>query len=447
MTEAGPAESEGAGAWTLLAAALLSMAAGAVLGGASRSAPLNLAIVELTSLPLLFVGLRRVVAVGAWRSAAAPLVLLALLIALPLLQLIPLPPSIWTVLPGRDPLARALTAAGLPMAWRPLSLAPDETLRCALALVPPVAMFLAGLTLTPGQSRIMAGGWILLGLAGLALGAVQLTSPAYLYAEATRGTLTGFFANRNHEASLLLALIPLAAVGAAGAMAGSGMARAFGVVCALFLPLAIIGLAVIRSRAGVILCGPALLGALVLTWRASGGGRWQTALLAAGCLAAVAAVAGFGLSPIVQRFVGNGVAEARFEAWPHVIAAARLYDPVGAGVGSFERVYRQIEPLTLVTSDPLSHAHNELLEFWLEAGWAGLALAGAFGLWLVTALRRAWLGMGGEGGAVRAAAGLSVLLLLAHAMVDYGPRNSALAVLLAFSCGLLASAPKPGPRR
>jgi O-antigen ligase len=427
----------------ILAAALALLIASMALGGASRGAPLNQAAVELAALPLLWLAMRRLMVLQLWRGALVPLVLLALVLLAPVLQLIPLPPALWMALPGRADEARALADAGLPLSWRPISLAPGETVGCALALLPVAAMALAGLTLRPGEVRTMAGVWVGMGLAGLALGAVQLTTPAYLYAETTAGTVTGFFANRNHEASLLLALIPLAAVGASGLSAGRP--RPLAVVNALFLPLAIVGLAAIRSRAGVVLAGPALVGALIVAWRAAGGGRLWTGVLAAGCLTALAAVLAFGLSPILQRFViASGRAEFRFEAWPHVIAAAKAYQPFGAGAGAFDRIFRQIEPLTLVDGDAFIHAHNEVLEVWLEAGWCGLALVGAFALWLLTAIGRAWLAADPKSRALRAAASVTVLLLLAHAMVDYGLRNLALAVLLAFCCGLLAA---PAPAR
>lgn len=426
-----------------LTAALLLVVVSAALGGASRGAPLALAAVELASLPLLWVAVRRLAAGGRWRAAAAPLTLLALAMILPWLQLVPLPPAIWTALPGRALLAEAPARAGLAPGWRPVSLSPDDTLRAALALIPPAAMFLAAITLGPRERRLAAAAWIVMGLAGLALGAAQLTAPTYLYAETTRGTVTGFFANRNHQASMLLGLIPLAAVGAAG-LAGERRERLAATLCALFLPLAIIGLAAIRSRAGVILCAPALLGALALGWRAAGGRKFWPVLLAAGCVAAVGAVLAFGLSPILQRFVGDGRAEARFEVWPHAVAMAQAYQPVGGGIGAFDRLFRQVEPLSLVTADTFVHAHNEVLEIWVEAGWIGLALATAFLVWLLSAIARAWFTDRAD--ALRAAAGLTALLLLAHAMVDYGLRNPALAVLLAFSCGSLAS-PRDQPAR
>ena len=51
-----------------------------------------------------------------------PLILLGALAALMAIQLIPLPPGIWTALPGRERYLEAAAAIGIPQPWRPISL-------------------------------------------------------------------------------------------------------------------------------------------------------------------------------------------------------------------------------------------------------------------------------------------------------------------------------------
>jgi len=78
--------------WGLIAAA-------ALLGGASRENPLRLAAVGLIALVPLCLALGQTTwsrAPSAWTFALA---ILALAIAIPLVQLIPLPPAVWTRLP------------------------------------------------------------------------------------------------------------------------------------------------------------------------------------------------------------------------------------------------------------------------------------------------------------------------------------------------------------
>jgi O-antigen ligase len=160
--------------------------------------------------------------------------------------------------------------------------------------------------------------------------------------------------------------------------------------------------------------------------------------VAAAAALAVAAVSLFALTPLLARFDRAGSDLNRGQFWPVVIDAARSFAPLGAGIGSFDRVFAAVEPLTMVGPRYLNHAHNDFLETWLEAGWPGLAAVGAFLLWLILANLRAWR----SPSALARAAGASVALLLAFSFPDYPLRTEALAVFLAFCCGIMAAPPK-----
>ena len=102
------------GQWDSVAiAAIVLLAFSFAFGGASHSHALRLALVELASLPLLVLASRRLILAGLWREHQFSLGLLAAVVAIPLIQLIPLPPAVWTNLPGRDQMVLALELAGL----------------------------------------------------------------------------------------------------------------------------------------------------------------------------------------------------------------------------------------------------------------------------------------------------------------------------------------------
>lgn len=425
----------------LLSAVLIIAAA--AFGGASRENPLRLLAVELAALPLGAVAFIR------WgsdkRGGTRPwgaLALLGLIMLVPILQLIPLPPAIWTRLPGQSPRIEALALAGVAQPWLPISLDPAETYRAALALIPPAAMFLAAAQLKPGVWRPLAGLWIAAAAIGLGLGLGQMAEPrggpAYLYQTTNQGSVVGLFANHNHEAAFLLALLPFAAALAAPSEGGG---RRMPLAMAAFMGVAIVALGVIRSRAGVILAAPALILALLVIWRSGGGGpgardnRRLIAGLAGAAAFAAGAVVVFGLTPLIDRFAGGAASELRFEAWPYVAKAAAGFQPFGSGLGSFDRVFEAVEPLSLVAPTYFNHAHNDYLELWLETGWAGAAIFAGFMLWLGRASLKAWRGRSRAPRAASAAA----LLLLAASAVDYPLRTETLAVFLAFCCGLLAA--------
>jgi len=422
--------------WGLIAAA-------ALLGGASRENPLRLAAVELIALVPLCLALGQTTwsrAPSAWTFALA---ILALAIAIPLVQLIPLPPAVWTRLPDGGARAQALALAGLSLDWRPISIAPGETLNGLLAMIPPAAGFAAAARLDRPAREIAVMIWIGCAASGLILGAAQLASPgggwAYPYATTNLGSLVGWFANRNHEAGALLTALPCAAALIRSERRGTRPWRAWAM--GLFGLVAVAALGVIHSRAGIILAAPVLAFSLFLIWRAEGRVDARRMALAAGALAlAVGAVALASLSPILDRFTGGAGPEFRLEAWPIVIKAAWDHLPLGAGIGSFDRVFRAVEPLRLVAAHFFNHAHNDYLEIWLEAGWPGVAALAGFIAWFAVVGWRAWRG----GDVLARAAGVAGLALLAQSLVDYPLRTESLAVWFAFCCGLLVA---PSPER
>ena len=434
------------------AGALLLLFAATLFGGASQGNALSLMAVEIASLPLLFVSLYLVLAGAAPRRATLPLILLAAIVATPLLQLVPLPPGVWTRLPGRAPVAQVLDVADLGRPWLPFSLAPEQTWRSAMALAPPAAMLMGALFLTDRQRRVLAGCWLALAVVSLVIGALQLLggadSPLYFDPITNLGAPVGLFSNRNHQAEFLLCLIPIAAVFAARFAGDFEDRRAFGPLLAiLYIAVAIVGVAVTRSRAGIVLGGLALLGAGAIVARAGSFRRhWRAATgIGVGVAIAIAAVLVFGLGPILDRF-GDGAAEPRFEGWPLVARAAGGFLPLGSGVGSFQTVYEVAEPLADVGPTYFNHAHNDYLELWLETGVVGAGPLLVFAGWLAVRLWAIWTPRAASPGRdLAAACSLTTLLLAVHSAVDYPLRTESLTMLFAFACATLAVHRPLGP--
>ncbi len=428
----------GRGGHDVLICAMLLAGVSVVFGGASRDNHWRLTSVELAALPLAFVAVQNLV----WRDYSLPLLVLGAVLMVPLTQLIPLPPQLWTRLPGAGPRIEALTLSGVALGWRPISLAPIETWRAFLALIPPAAMVLGAIQLRHRQVRAVAGLYLALGFTGLVLGAGQLAGGAgsafYPYAYTNYDTLVGWFANRNHEAASLLAVLPLAA-----ALIGpSDGNRQVGVNIAaiLFMFLAVVGLGAVKSRTGIFLAVPTLIASLILLWRRLGAqARWR--ILTGAGLAVVAGVGViflFGLAPIVARFVQPAASEGRFFAWPIALHEAIAHLPFGSGLGSFDRVFRAAEPLTLVGPIYFNHAHNDYLELGLEAGGLAAIAMVFFAVWFAGSALRAWRMPRQPGSSLAQAASLCVMVLLAFSTGDYPLRTESLTVVFAFACGILA---------
>lgn len=412
------------------------------LGGASRDHTLRLALIELAAIPLLVMAAGRLIKDGAWRQHRFMLGLLAALVAIPLVQLIPLPAAVWTGLPGRDQLVLALEITGLAPGWSPMTLTPDKTWASALALVPPAAMLLAVLSLTHIQRQRLVQLCIAAAIASILLGAAQLASGGdslYLWSWTDAGAVTGFFANRNHLASLLLITLPFAITFGAATLRRRDQRTTALWIGGLFAGLVVVALAAIRSRAGITLFAPAMVFSLLAAWIAAGRGRPGPGLLVlvGGVGAALTAVAVLALPPILARFDTENQFEGRSDRWPLVAETAQTYLPLGSGIGSFDAVYRSVEPLDELDSTFFNQAHNDYLETWLETGWLGIGLILGFFVWYARRTWTAWKAPPSREGDLQRAASIGIGVLLLHSAGDYPLRTVTLSVILALCCGLL----------
>ena len=66
----------------------------------------------------------------------------------PLIQLVPLPPWIWTNLPGREQMVTVFNLIGDQIPWMPISVSPYATWLSFLSLLPPMAIFLLTIQLS-----------------------------------------------------------------------------------------------------------------------------------------------------------------------------------------------------------------------------------------------------------------------------------------------------------
>lgn len=441
------------GQWDAVAiAAAVLLALSFALGGSSQNHALRLALVELASLPLLVLAGGRLIRTGAWREHRFALSLLAAVVALPLVQLIPLPPTMWSALPGRDPMVLALQLAGMEPGWAPLSVTPDRTWGSALALAPPAAFFIAVLSLTQVQRERLIQFCLAAAIVGILLGAAQLASGGddlYLWNWTGAGSVTGLFANRNHLASSLLVSLPFAVVFGAATLRRRDRKTSSLWFGALFAGLVVVALAAIRSRAGITLFAPVMVTSLLAAWIAAGRGRPGPALLVVvGAVgAALTAVAILALPPILDRFDTEGAPEVRFDRWPLVAETAQTYLPLGTGIGSFDAIYRSVEPLDELDGSFFNQAHNEYLETWLETGWLGIGLILAFLVWYGRRSWSAWKAPPSREGDMQRAASIGIGVLVLHSIADYPLRTVTLSVVFALCCGLLELVRRSDPAR
>lgn len=434
--------------WTslLLGATLL-------LGGSSREHAIQLMLLELISLPLIPVAAWRLHKQTRLTGLKTPLALLAAILALPLMQLIPIPFPLWESLPGRGDAAQAMRLAGVLPAFLPFSVTPQATWSGFLALLIPSAIFLGAAACTPDQRRWLGGLVVLAAGLSILLGLAQVVggpqSFLRFYPTTNPDSAVGLFANRNHQAIFLLIALPLLTPWI-GLMARGGKDRLvlLAVLCLGLLGTALVSVAITRSRAGLVLTAPALIGTIAILWRQRGRQGLSApvggSLLAAG--AALIGVGFFAIDAVLRRFSPTFSEDYRIEVWPYVAKAAVAFSPAGSGMGSFEAVYRAFEPPELMGPSFVNHAHNEYLQFWLEGGWPGLALLAWAGLWALRSSILAWPSVGPrfQQGQI---ASVVIGLLALHAIVDYPTRTPAIMGLLALMAACLSAVGSPRHER
>lgn len=422
-----------------------------LLGGATRGDVLSSGAIRLLGVPVLALALVRLAQAGLRPGVRWPLAVLAAAALLPLLQLIPLPPGVWTHLPGHKVVADSFQAAGVAVPWMPLSLAPWATLDAWLGLIPPAAAFLATMTLGETSRRRVAFVIVAGALLGTLLGVLQVTSGAdsslRLYEVTNTDSAVGFFANRNHYADLLAVALPVTAYWLAYNDGRSRGQRAFNTAVAVGLVLVLlVSLAVAKSRAGIGLGVAGLVASAALLWFSQSVPRIVPALLVGGMLVSGGLIAVFALDPILARFHETVSDEARVTLLPGLFAAARTYFPFGSGLGSFVPVFQLFETPDTVLPQIVNHAHNDYLELWIETGLIGAAVILAGLAWFATAAFGAWAQPSGRDADLPRVAVIVVAIILVHSAVDYPLRTAAMLSVLGAAMALLTPPPAHAPR-
>lgn len=365
------------------------------------------------------------------------LILLALLIALPAVQLVPLPPGWWSALPGREVAAQVSTLVEGATPWRPATLSVTGTLGALLCAIWLVALLLATLSMTEANVRRLLFLILGLGVLDIGIGAVQFMSRGTtlnFYNNANREYLLGFFANKNHS-GLFLACMLL--IGLALAPRGRALRRealVWMVPAGLAVMVAIIAT---YSRAGLLLgvLGLAIVAAIMRAETRHG----NPALLLsfAGVGLAVAALLSTAVGEHAVARFGLVDNDLRWLFWQGSWPLAKAYFPLGAGFGTFEHVFAADERLEWVKSTYVNNAHNDYLEAVIEAGLlAILAITLTFFV-VARAIPKAWRARNEVAGRC-ALAGTGIIVLFAvHSIGDYPLRRLGTAALFFFALGLV----------
>jgi len=427
---------------------LMALAAAFVLGGSPNEPGLALLTILILSSALLAWALGQ----GAWQAfRQLPGLAQIALLSMPLLwmvHLVPLPPGLWGLLPGRELPARIFELIGTSDRFHPLSVMPRNTLFGLATLLPAIALFAAALLLDErGRHRLVAGFLVLVAIS-VVVGLVQLSSRGAIfnfYDTGHRRNLLGFFANRNHQGLMLAMSGVFFAVFLRCAIRDSRIALGASALVSLMLITAAVG-SLSRAGLALTLTGLVCIHLYVFAGHLS---RSRYLMIAAAFLAVIAILYSISLNPVVDRAItryGDVGDDGRWEIWRLSMPLVSQYFPWGSGLGTFVESYQAIEQLDVVDTSYLNHAHNDYLEWLAEAGVPGvlvLVLMGAMLVQRLAALRaRGW-----TSSVYAVPACLVIGLAALHSIVDYPLRTQSIAAVFGLSLALFLSWPRPGEGR
>ncbi|HEX8553572.1 MAG TPA: O-antigen ligase family protein [Sphingomonas sp.] len=385
-----------------------------IAGGASRVDPLGQAVVRIVAWACLIIMILFGTGRPTVRRGRVVLGFLGVAAVLAAIQLVPLPPELWSRLPGRAAFATATAFAGDPAPWRPLTIVPGATANALGSLIVPFVVFCfaaggiradapIGAEIKAAADPQVSDGALVKILLGLVVGCLfvgllQFAGASIYDPLVNRGDdVVGTFANRNHFALMMACGLLLAP---AWAFMGGRRPGWRGSVVIALIPLLALAILASGSRTGMLVglvalgCGIAIVRQPLR--RALGRGpRWVAPVLIAGLVAVLGGLVTLGVATdralsINRALLLDPGRDMRSRALPTVLEMTAEYFPVGSGLGGFDPVFRMHEPFDLLKPSYFNRAHNDFLEIVLDTGVIGLALLlAAMGWWMWMSVR-AW---------------------------------------------------------
>ncbi|MES2096928.1 MAG: O-antigen ligase family protein [Pseudomonadota bacterium] len=354
--------------------------------------------------------------------------LLGAMIGVVLMQLVPLPPAIWTVLPGRELIA---SSPGGSTMWRPINMVPDAGWNALFSLLVPLCVLLLLSSLrdeTVRQVRYVLAAVIAYS-AVFALLQAAGSAPDNGLINGSTDQYAGIFANRNHQALFLAIGIGLAW---SWGLDRGGSRRNWQLWLAIcVISLFGISILVTGSRSGALLGALAFVAAPALALsnrnkpaRGAFSSPFFWTAISIGLVALIVAVSGyFGRSQSLDRAVNlSATDDFRLRSLTTVWQIAKTYFPFGAGMGSFDAVFRIAEPFALLEPTYFNHAHDDLLEAVIETGVSGVAIMMCAVAWLGRSGVIAFSHSGASARLGRSAA-LTIILVILASISDYPART------------------------
>ncbi|WP_095204552.1 O-antigen ligase family protein [Mesorhizobium carmichaelinearum] len=378
-----------------------------LIGGGTASGLYTDTLIEIMAFISAAVALSRT---STQTTPGSVLWLLFLTAALLILQIVPLPASLFVGLrPGL-----LLGGPWLTDETRFISVGVGRTIECLLYVVASAAFFLGVMRLRSDQVYGLLPFFFMGAICNGLAGAIQYSLSDNI---AIEGLLpftinAGLFANRNHFSALLFVSIPFVIY--YGLFRGHLLSGAIGLIALLLLLLAA------GSRAGVLIgLAITLVSVIFLSARSSIRGFSVFALFVGLSVYTIGA-----WTTIDAKELDSAFGRAEFART--TIDGIEENWVAGVGFGNFQKAYQIYEKEGMIFRSYVNHAHNEYLEIAFEGGVIAALLMALYLFLLLFAFARI------RRDSFQKAAFLSVAFLLVHSLVDYPLRTAALVMTFAY---------------
>lgn len=422
-----------------------------ILGGTSQDAVTPKAIVYALSLVLIaWVIIQdgpssRKYPVGFSRLLTGPLLILVAAIAVFALYLIPIPPGIWTGLPGRSMLVEGYEKIGMTLPSLPLSLTPHITYNSLFDFLPPLAILITvALTRSARELMLTLYAIVLMAVIAFPIGLMQSFNPGQFkfHDFVNIGVPVGFFSNANHQAMFNVMAVPLALYIASRGYRrlkdnDDGVAKIAMAVMALIMMVT--GVLLSESAAGLGLFLLVVIASLpmVFSQQLKRPKVLMGVVLGTALFMAAAIINAGDLQTLFADKLNDSESISRAIIYDNTLQAIRSMGWVGSGPGSFYDVYLMYENRATMTTTFANQAHNDVLQLVLELGVFGVALMVAFAVWFISVSVKGALASRRSRKLILILL-VSILAVMLHSFVDYPLRTIALASFTAFNAGYVS---------
>ena len=361
----------------------------------------------------------------------------AMLLALYLIYLIPLPVGMWSELSGRDIIVQSFELTDIQPPSLPLSLTPELTFFSIFNFLPLCAVvIIMGLSAQKTEIANAEKTILVIAISSFLIGLIDVLFGTHLFSAYqiyNIGFPVGIFSNINHQASLLAISLPLAIFYAHDfrkkRRRSEMKTTTFGLIGAIILTL---GLLLTQSVAGYFLLIISVVFSVLIM---NSSGKHSKLLLSSISILILGLMINTFLFEnqfqlALDKFTAQS-ASGRSQVFENSISIAQNFGFFGAGPGSFDTVYRLFENKDTLSPIFVNQAHNEFLQLWIEFGVLGLVWVALGLLWFVScgfllskSKRRSRLK-----GRIYL---VCVFLVLIHSLVDYPLRTMAIGTIFTF---------------